>query len=404
MAERELSDFLTGYLKYTENSEPPIAYHTWTGISIIAGALQRKVYLNWGFEEIFPNMYIVLVGPSGRARKGVAMGIGQKILQDVPGVTMTCDSNTREALIAIQKRAIKDFEDGTTGEIKFHCSVTAFAEELSVFLGQNDIKFLANLTQWYNSKDEWAHETKGTGRDSLRGLCFNLEGATAPDWIQSMLPQEAVGGGFTSRVIFIVEDGKGKTIPKGIQTEENKRLEEALKRDLERISYMSGAFTMDPEAEKLYTDWYVEQDNLAKAGQMAVADPRFAGYCERRATHIRKLLMIMSASRSDELIICKEDFHRSLKVLKAAELKMYKTFGGLGQAKYSSITEMIKDYIQAVKIATRSDILRKFRRDCDTGTLRIVEEVLSQMKVISIKRVPGREGDNVYEWIGEENV
>src|SRR3990167_8712480 len=214
MAERELDDFITGYLKYTESSEPPLSYHTGISIGMIAGALHRKARLDWGFERIYPNMYIVLVGPSGRSRKGIALGIGKSILSEIGGITMTSENATREALIRAMKGAVTNFQMPNTGQILFHCSITCFSEELSVFLGQNDIKFLASLTDWYDSKDNWTYETKGTGKDHLQGLCFNLLGATAPDWLQSRLPQEAVGGGFTSRVIFVVEDKKGKTVPK----------------------------------------------------------------------------------------------------------------------------------------------------------------------------------------------
>ena len=204
---RELNDWISAYLKYVENTEPPISYHTWTAVSMIAGALQRKVYLNWGHDTIYPNMYIVLIGPSGRARKGTAMNIGKDILKDI-GISMTSESITREALIRDMKDAVTNFPDATTGKVRFHCSLTALSEELSVFLGQNDIKFLADLTDWYDSRDSWTYRTKGSGTDKIQGVCFNILGATAPDWLQSILPQEAVGGGFTSRIIFVVEETK----------------------------------------------------------------------------------------------------------------------------------------------------------------------------------------------------
>ena len=70
---RLLKDWLTGYIKYTEDSEPPQSYHIWCGIGTIAGALQRKVYMKWGKQIIRPNLYIILIGPSGQGRKGNAI-------------------------------------------------------------------------------------------------------------------------------------------------------------------------------------------------------------------------------------------------------------------------------------------------------------------------------------------
>lgn len=398
---REVSDWLSGYLKYTENSEPPISYHTWCGLAMLAGALQRKVHLRWGFEKIHPNLFVVLVGPSGKARKGIALGIAKEMLANVPGLSIAPEASTREAVISAMKRAITNYQDPSDGTIKFHCSLTAFSEELSVFLGQNDIKFLANLTDWYDSKDNWAYETVGRGRDSLQGLCFNLLGATAPDWLQSMLPQEAVGGGFTSRIIFVVEDKKGKTVAKHNLTDGEKQLGAALTRDLERISQLGGSFQFDAGGESAYIEWYEAQDELLKKGDSPIEDPRFAGYCERRATHLRKVMMLMSVSRDDSLILNLSDFDRAIKMMRSTELKMHRTFGGLGQAKYSDSTEKVMTYIRTLGITTRSTLLAKFYRDVDANTLKIIEEVMHQMKVVKIELIPDS-GDKSYKWIGKK--
>lgn len=399
---REVPDWITGYLRYTENTESPTSYHTWAAISVIAGALQRRVYIQWGFETLYPNFYIVLVGPSGRTRKGVALSIAKDMLTKVPTISVAPESTSgREAIILAMKRASTNFQDPENNTVRFHCALTAFSEELSVFLGQGDTKLLANLTDWYDSKSDWSYETIGRGKDSLQGLCFNMLGATAPDWLQSMLPQEAVGGGFTSRVIFVVEDRKGKTVPEYDLTAEDEQLGDALARDLERISQIAGRFTFSEGARQAYVSWYKEQDRLLASGAPAVDDSRFAGYCERRATHLRKLMAILSVSRSNELLIEEVDFKRALTILKATEVKMGRTFGGLGSARYSDATERILNYIQAVGVTTRSALLSKFYRDVDGQTLRSVEETMEQMKVVKITMVPGT-NEKKYQWIEKE--
>lgn len=399
---RELKDWLDQYLDYTENSESPISYHIWCGLSVIAGALQRRVYLKWGLGRvIYPNLYVVLVGPSGRTRKGVAIGIAKDFLKKVPGITVTPESSSgRQAMILAMKRALVNFQDPTDGKIKFHCSVTAFSEELSVFLGQGDIAYLSNLTDWYDSKDDWEYETVGRGKDTLQGLCLNLLGGTAPDWIQSMIPQEALGGGFTSRIIFIVEEVKRKIIPKYVPTQEEQEIQEVLQRDLDRISQLSGEITFTPDAEKLYIDWYIEQDVQLSAGKPAITDPRFAGYCERRATHLQKLLILCSASRGDDLKINSDDFTKALKLLHSAERQMHKTFGGLGKSRMSDESDMIINYIKKVQVTTRKLLLQKFYRDIDPATLANIEALMQQMGVVKIRLLPDT-ADKQYTWTGD---
>lgn len=399
---RELSGWLENYLKYTENSESPLSYHVWCGLSVIAGALQRKVYLRWGLGRVvYPNLYTVLIGPSGRTRKGVAIGIAKEFLKQIPGVTVTPESSSgRQAMILAMKRASTNFTDPTDGKIKFHCAVTAFSEELSVFLGQGDIAYLSNLTDWYDSKDDWEYETVGRGKDSLMGLCLNLLGGTAPDWIQSMIPQEALGGGFTSRIIFIVEEIKRKLVPEYTITPEEEALGELLTRDLERISQLAGEITFDEPAKQLYVDWYIEQDTALSAGRPAITDTRFAGYCERRATHLQKLMILCSASRGDDLTIKPEDFESALKLLTDAEARMHKTFGGLGKSRVSDESDMIISYIKQVGSTTRKLLLQKFYRDIDAVTLSNVEMLMQQMGVVTIKLMP-EQGDKLYTWKGE---
>jgi hypothetical protein len=302
-------------------------------------------------------------------------------------------------MILAMKRAYTNFQD-QDGKIRFHCSVTAFSEELSVFLGQGDIAYLSNLTDWYDSKDEWEYETVGRGKDSLIGLCLNLLGGTAPDWIQSMIPHEALGGGFTSRIIFIVEEAKRKLVPEFTMTPEEEALEEVLLRDLERISQLAGEITFDEEAKQLYINWYIEQDTALSAGKPAITDTRFAGYCERRATHLQKLMILSSASRGDDLKIVAKDYHTAIKLLHDAEINMPKTFGGLGKARSSEESNVIINYIKQMGTTTRRLVLQKFFRDIDAQTLSNIEVLMQQMGVVKIELKPEL-ADKIYKWIGD---
>jgi len=398
---RELENWLDSYLEYTDNSESPLSYHEWCGLSVIAGALQRKVYLKWGIGQvIYPNLYVVLVGQSGRTRKGVALGLGKDLLKEVKSVTITPESSSgRQAMTMIMKKATTNFQDTSDGKLKFQSAVTTFSEELSVFLGQGDIGYLSNLTDWYDSKDLWEYESVGRGRDSINGVCLNLIGGTAPEWLQSMIPYEAIGGGFTSRVIFVVEENKRKLVPEHTVTDRELWLQEKLINDLERINKLVGEVKMGEEAKAKYVEWYIAEDGKMSAGNYAIPDTRFAGYCERRATHLRKLMMLFSVSHSDTRIIEGVDFDKALHILTEVEKKMAKTFGGLGRGKNSDATEAIKDYIQQVGITTRKLLLQRFYRDVDSTTLAGIETTLVQMGLIKTKLLV-KERDIAYEWLG----
>jgi hypothetical protein len=249
--------------------------------------------------------------------------------------------------------------------------MSVFSEELSVFLGQGNVQFLADLTDWFDCQDKWTHRTKGCGIDQIVGVCVNILGATAPDWLRSILPQEAFGGGFTSRIIFVVEEAKKQLVANPTVAPEVIAMRFKLVEDLEDIALMCGQMKFSKETMEYYTEWYVRQSKTP-----AIKDPLFAGYCERRAVHALKLSMVCSASRNSDRIIMPEDFQRSVTLLEAVEPKMPRTFMGLGKARYSEMTAIIFDYLKIAKKSTTADLLEKYHLDLDEYTLQIVMKTL----------------------------
>lgn len=357
--------------------------------------------MRWGHSPIYPNQYIVLVGPSGQSRKGEAINIGKSLLEKV-GIPITADRVTREALVRFMKTKVTNFTDPTTNQIKFQSAVTCISEELSVFLGQHEIGMLSDLTNWYDSREEWTYETKTQGTDRVMGMCFNLLGGTAPDWLPSMLPQEAVGGGFTSRVIFVVEEHKRKVVPDPTLTKDDLDRREALLHDLEAIALVAGEMRFDPAGYQAYTEWYIREEKKLKNGGPSIADPRFMGYNARRATHVKKVAMAMSASRSSDRLVTLGDFERARLLLETVEKKMPRVFTGIGRARFAQATETVLSYLQAHRHVERSRILRQFYRDIDAYTLEQVEKVLVQMNMVRVIR--GKEGEWHYEYTGPEGM
>ena len=131
MPSRKIDDWLDAYMEYTSNSEPPTLFRKWTGISVIAAALQRKCYVDWGMLTFYPNLYIILVGPSG-TRKGTAMYPGQDLLREL-GIPLAADATTLQALIRRLKETNNTQINPDTGVPVFHSSMTIFSKESKYF-------------------------------------------------------------------------------------------------------------------------------------------------------------------------------------------------------------------------------------------------------------------------------
>jgi len=385
---RHLPNWIDGYMTYMADTEPPVAYFLWTAIGTIAGALQRRVYMPWGHQKIYPNMFIFLMGRSGLG-KGVAMGPALDMFKDT-GLPAAPDAVTIPELIRVIEGSENVFENPNTGLMETHSSLTVYARELAVLLGQKDIKKLAHLTDWYDSHDSWKNSTKTQGKEELIGVCLNILGAAAPDWLPSILPVEAIGGGFTSRIIFVLENTKGKIVPTPRYDDKLRRLKDELTADLSYIAtHYRGEFNFTPQAKEAYIAYYIKQEEDINQGIWPVKDASFEGYANRRALHLRKMSMIMAAARGSEGEVSLQDFELSIRILSNTEANMGRLFGAVGRGYHAESLEKVMTYILQFKQTTRSKIIRAYHKDVDSETMKIIEATMLQMKFVSIEYAGG---------------
>lgn len=330
---RQAGDWITAYLKYTDNSEPPELYKLWVAISVIAASLQRKVFLRWE-KKVYPNMYIILVGPSGKCRKGTAMYPGEDLLRKL-GIPLAAEAITREALIKELERT-QDSAKLALSQITLHSSLTVFSKELTVFLGYNNMSLMSDLTDWYDCSNVWTYRTKNAGVNELINVFVNIIGATTPELIQSTLPRDAIGGGLASRIIFVYENKKGKIVPAPFLSKADDELYEDLFTDLAEISMITGEYEIDGEFLDHYTEWYIAQED-----NPPFQDDRFSGYFQRRAHHALKLSMILTASAGNEKMMTADTLKRAINILEQTEVKMPMVFRGMGASEYAAITDKV---------------------------------------------------------------
>lgn len=362
-SERTLSDWLDAYMQYTDNSEPAVVFKRWTAISTIAAALQRKVYFEWGTETFYPNMYIVLVGPSG-ARKGTAMKPAAHLIE-ATNIPIAASSTTLEALYRRLSESNHVEHDVSTGRVIAHSSLTVFSEEFTVFLKAKDYAMMSALCDLFDCKNRFTHDTKTQGTDEILGAWLNLLGATTPALIRSSLPMDAIGGGLTSRMILIYAPRKGKTVFIPIQTQAELQLKQALELDLERIKMLKGAYRVSEAWIDRWCDWY----DFTERNPPEQLDYRFDGYVSRRPMHVIKLSMILSASRSSELILEEQDLERAVTYLEQAEKWMPHALSGMGNSQINELLPRVTSYIAKRKQVSFEALLEHFQQDADIFTM-----------------------------------
>ena len=385
---RKLDDWISSYMQFTDNTEPPELFRFWTAISVIASALQRKCFVQWGSSLLFyPNLYIVLVGPSG-VRKGTAMNPGFDLIEDVGKIKTAAQATSLQALIRRLKETNYQDPDLNTGKMQFHSSMTIFSKEFTVFLGYHNRELMSALCDWYDCDRRWTYETIARKKEEIIGVWVNLFGATTPSLIRSSLPMDAIGGGLTSRIIYIYEEKIGKMVLLPMETEGERELRKSLLHDLDKITLLSGQFKYTNGFLDLWSSWRVEADK-----HPPFYDDRFEGYISRRPNHIMKISMVMSVSRGgneNQMTLTTADLERAVEVLEEAELKMQGVFKGVGR---SDTADILHRVIMFLKMSKTSEVpiwqlAQHFQGDMDKLAMDRILGTIEAMKFAKVIHKP----------------
>src|SRR5690606_14187935 len=101
---------------------------------------------------------------------------------------------------------VKAVFEGDQG-VKLNTGSTAsiVVSELSTMIDRKlyNTGLIQKLTSLYDSMDGDGKITKSGGEQTLRNIYVTLAGGTTPKEMKTGFPQEAIGGGFVSRTIFV---------------------------------------------------------------------------------------------------------------------------------------------------------------------------------------------------------
>lgn len=392
MKRRNYKDWIDAYVQYVSETEPPESYKYWMGLTAISAALQRKCCLPWGLDIIYPNIYVILVGPPG-ARKGTAMKPAGELIEKA-GIHLAPSSASFQGMI--QEFVELDGISYGASDMNMHRSLTIFSEELLVFIGKGEQGLMAALTDWYDCRDTFKYKTVGRGTETIDNVYLTLAGATTPELIRTDLSPNVIGGGFTSRVIFVIEEKKSKLVPFNTITPEMKERKEKLIQDLQMIYAMQGKFTVTQEFIEAYTEWYTRHD----ANPVHPNNKNLDGYNNRRQTHLRKLAMLCNASRTTTMNIELVDFIRALNILEETEKKMGNLFLSVQESTYRAVAIQLFEFCKARLKFSEADLYQEFGYVINEWNLK--QMISAMVKADQLQELHKGDGTVTYVYTGGE--
>lgn len=339
---RNFADWITAYVKYASVTEAPRRMHFWSAVGTVAGALRRRVWIDMRRFTWYPSFYIVFVGPPGIVAKSTTIDISTDLLKQVPGVKFGPNAITWQALVTAFAAASESFE--YNAEWIPMSPLTLVASELGSLLNLQDRDMVNLLIELWDGKKKYEKITKMSGNDTVEAPWINLQAGTTPHWIADNMPQGMIGGGLSSRCIFVYGDTKEKYIAYVDEHvgSDDSATREKLIQDLEQIAMLCGPFTIDAGAREWGQAWY---ERFWKDAASRMDDQMLEGYAARKQTHMHKTAMVLSASRSDDLIITKGDLELANVMLEDIEKDMPRVFSKIGRSEDSLQAERFIDFV-----------------------------------------------------------
>jgi hypothetical protein len=339
---RNFPNWLEAFVEYAGFGEAPKRMYFWTGVSTLAGVLQRRCWIDQESFIWYPNFYVVLVAPPGVVSKSTTAALGMNLLRQIPGIQFGPEVVTWQALAQSFTNAAEAFE--LNGTYYTQSPLTIESSEFGNLLDPQDKNMVDFLVTMWDGKST-KKETKNSGSDNVVNPWLNIIACTTPAWIAGNFPEYMIGGGLTSRMVFVYAEKKERYVayPKLVAKKNFQETQAKLINDLMHIrDRMVGEFDLTKGAYEFGKKWYEHHyQNRPKH----LDDNRFGGYIARKQTHMHKLAMVLAAAESDELLINEHQLALASTMVTDLEEEMALVFSKIGKANDSVYADRIVELV-----------------------------------------------------------
>lgn len=380
------SNFLRKFVSLFQGTEVPDRFATWAGISCLSAMLERRIWIDMNIFTIYPNMFVVFVADSGRMRKSTAINVTAKLLRKVdPGPRIVAQKVTPEGLID-SLRLVRS--DDPTKLMQETCGGVVVADELASFINQDSYnRGLGTLMiQLWDCLDKFDYKTRGRPIEEINQGHLSLLGGTTVHTLKDAIPLQAMGDGFSSRVIFVYESKTPNPVPRPIRFAGFQETENHLIKQLQTISTLKGEVSLSPEAIELFDAEYMR---FFKS--KFYDDSQFEAYASRRDKHLLKVAMCLMAAEGSSMEISRHDLEGALILLSDVEQHMGAVFDRITMTEVGSMTERVYTMIHSAPdhVLGRPELLKKLSHKIGALELSKIIETLVQSRRIKQETMEG---------------
>lgn len=386
---RKLDSWIAAFEEWTLGLPTTSLFRKWAGIAAVSAVLERKVWVTTAEAHLYPNTYIILIGGPGIGKTKILNAV-EEVWSELPSLVIAPNAVSKASLIDSLAGATRRIlrPQHNPPYVEFH-SLQILAAELMQLIPAQDTAFMANLNDFFDCRKDFKERLRGRDKDKeglvIKGPQLNILAGTTPSDLNHLMPEGAWAQGFTSRMILVFS-GEVVRVPLFKKRQSRDALKHNLIEDLKRIHNLYGEMSFEPAAAEAIEHWH------ASGGPPAPTIQRLEHYLPRRIIHLLKLCMVMSAQRSDEMIIRLEDYQEALDALLEAEAYMPDIFksmavGGEGIIIDDTFNFVRSIYLKENKPVAKHRIVHFLSQRVPSYKVLAVLDILIQSNLIQIAEV-----------------
>ncbi len=344
-----IKDVFDNYFNHVGEGEVPAIFHRWAFISIVCAAVGRKIHINFGHKNIYPNIYVMFIGDPG-TRKSWSIDLASMLLAET-GFNKFSNGRTSAEQFA------HDLEAASMENMEDYSQRFVNADEFLDFSGSHNNNFISMFTKLFDSPGVYPHRYKNSAAINIIAPFVNILGGCTHATFSMTFPPEIIHTGFLSRLLLVhSEKKKGKiTLPLGGTKDSHDRLKMLL---TELQTVFEGEIKVSAKAFTAIDTIYHSFEDLS--------DARFSHYCSRRQTHLLKLCCLMAAMEQ-KTILSESHVVWANTLLSSIEDRFSQALGEFGKSKHSEVaSKFMNALFAAEKPLTAIELWKVVQNDMDS--------------------------------------
>lgn len=331
------------YLNLHGRMEVPLAWHFWAAVALFGLACRRNFVLSRGSYRVWPNHYVVLVGPTTERKttavdQAVNLFYRYQLQLEERAASLSPPRNLDIALhygrgtpqpwfedFKITDKWDEDPRTGLSYQSGRQESVGFIVnDEVVNLIGKNEAgseTWIRVLTGLYTPRVKWSDSTMKRGKNEFRNTMVSCLFASTASWLRESCTPASFEGGWMGRCVYVPRQTSRRVYawPPAIDPVEAEMLAHEL---VDLTLTDPEEIVVSDEIREWFTDWYEGHKEATPK------DTNLIGWAGRKPDHLWKLAMVLALSHGRRTLTV-ADMVGARNILDAEELLLPECFAEL---------------------------------------------------------------------------